>query len=61
MFAVIDKLRFSGSKFETAEKTGKSSPKSITVFGFVIVFVFLLAMTRHFFMISAKSFCIMLG
>ena len=46
IFAVIDKLRFSRSTFETAEKIGKSSPRSITVFSFVIVFVFLLAMTR---------------
>ena len=40
IFTVIDKLRFSRSTFETAEKNGKSSPKSITVFDFVIVFVF---------------------
>ena len=53
-------LRFSRSTFEIPEKIGKSSPRSVIVFGFVIVFIFLLAMTRSFFIMSAKSFCIML-
>ena len=29
IYAVIDRLRFSRSTFETAEKIGKSSPRSI--------------------------------
>ena len=33
----------------------------MTGFGFVIVFVFLLAVTRSFFTMSAKLFCIMLN
>ena len=61
IFAVIDKLSLSRLTFETAEKIGKSLLKSITIFGFVIVFVFLLAMTRSFFIMSSKSFCIMLS
>ena len=45
IFVVIDRLRLSRSTFETVEKICKSSPRSITIFGFVIVFVFLLAVT----------------
>ena len=40
---------------KTAQKIGKSLPRLITVFGFVIVSVFLLIVTRSFFMMSAKS------
>ena len=53
--AVIERLRFSRSTFETAKKIGKSSPKSIIASGFVIVSVFLLEVTRSFFMLSAKN------
>ena len=58
--AVVDELRFSRSTLETEENIGKSSQRLITSFGFVRVLIFLLAMMRSFFMIVAKSFCIML-
>ena len=46
IFVVIDRLRLSRLTVETGEKIGNSLPRSITVFGFVTVFVFLLAVTR---------------